>query len=51
VEDAYVRGTSVEAPPGMLAWDATWLVDRAGIVRGPTEFGAVAPMTTVLTLG
>jgi hypothetical protein len=51
VEDAYVRGTRVETPPGMLTRDVAWFVDRASIVWGPTEVGAVAPATTVLTLG
>jgi hypothetical protein len=50
VEDAYIRGTRVETPPGVLVWDAAWLVDRAGIMRGPTEVGAVAPAAAILTL-
>jgi len=50
VEDAYIRGTRVETPPGMLVWDAAWLIDRAGIMRGPTEVGAVAPTAAILTL-
>ena len=51
MEDAYVRGTRVETPPGMLARDAAWLIDRAGVVWGPTEVGAVAPVAAILTLG
>ena len=41
----------METPSGMLAWNAAWLVDRAGIVRGSAEVGAVAPAVAVLTLG
>ena len=51
MEDAYVRGTRVETPPGMLARDAAWLVDRAGVVRGAAEVGTIAPAAAVLTLG
>jgi hypothetical protein len=51
VEDTYVRGTHVETPPGMLTRDVAWLIGRAGIVWGPTEVGAVAPATAILTLG
>ena len=51
MEDAYVRGARVETPPGMLARDAAWLVDRAGVMRGPAEVRAVAPAATILTLG
>jgi hypothetical protein len=50
MEDAYVRGTRVETPPSVLAWDAAWLVDRAGVMQGPTEVGAVAPTAAILTL-
>ena len=34
----------------MLARDAAWFVDLAGIVRGAAEVGAVAPPIAVLTL-
>ena len=51
MEDAYVRGARVETPPGVLARNAAWLVDRAGVVRGPTKVGTVAPAAAVLTLG
>ena len=51
MEDAYVRGARVETPPGMLARDAAWLVDRAGVMRGPTEVRTMAPAAAVLTLG
>ena len=51
MEDAYVRGTRVETPPGMLARDAAWLVDRAGVVRGTAEVRAMAPSAAILTLG
>jgi len=37
MEDAYIRGIHMEAPSGMLARDATWFVDQAGIMRGPAE--------------
>ena len=40
----------METPPGMLAWDAAWLVDRAGVMWGLTEVGAVAPAAAILTL-
>ena len=51
VKDVYVRGARVETPPGMFARDAAWLVDRAGVMRGPTEVGTMAPAAAVLTLG
>jgi hypothetical protein len=51
VEDAYVRGTCVETPPGVLVRDAAWLINRAGVVRGPTEVGTMALAAAVLTLG
>ena len=51
VKDVYVRGTRMEALPGMLARDAAWLVDRAGIVWGSTEVRTVAPAAAILTLG
>ena len=35
----------------MLPQDAARLVDRAGVVRSPTEVRAVAPAATILTLG
>jgi hypothetical protein len=51
VEDTDVRWAGVEAPPSMLAWDATWLVDLAGVVGGAAEVRAMAPTVAVLTLG
>ena len=51
VEDVYIRGTRVETPPGVFAWDAAQLVDRAGIEWGPAEVGAMAPAAAILTLG
>ena len=51
MEDVYVRGTRVETPPSVLAWDAAGLVDRAGVVRGAAEVGTMAPAAAVLTLG
>jgi hypothetical protein len=33
----------------MLTWDAAWLVDLTGVVRGAAEVGAVAPSVAVLT--
>jgi hypothetical protein len=32
----------------MLAWDAAWFVDLAGVVRGAAEVGAVAPTIAIL---
>ena len=51
MEDVYIRGARVETPPSMLARDAAWLVNRAGVMGGPTEVGTMAPAVTVLTLG
>jgi hypothetical protein len=51
IEDMHVRWASVKAPPGMLMWNMTWLVDLAGIVWHAAEVRAVAPMVTILTLG
>jgi hypothetical protein len=34
----------------MLAWDAAWLVDLAGVMWGSAEVGAMAPPVAVLTL-
>ena len=51
VEDAYVRGARVETPPGVLARDAAWLVDRAGVMWGAAKIRAMAPAAAILTLG
>jgi hypothetical protein len=51
VKDVDIRWAGVEAPPGVLAWDAAWLVNLAGIMGGVAEVGAVAPPVTVLTFG
>ena len=41
----------METPPGVLVRDAAWLINRAGVVRGPTEVGTMALAAAVLTLG
>ena len=41
----------MEAPSGVLAWDAAWLADRAGVMWGAAEIRAMAPVATILTLG
>ena len=41
----------METPPGVLAWDAAQLTDRAGVMRGPAEVRAVAPAATIFTFG
>jgi len=41
----------VETPPGVLAQDVAWLINRAGVMRGSTEVGTMAPAAAVLTLG
>ena len=51
MEDVYVRGTGVEAPPCVLTRDTAGLVDRAGVMRGAAEVRTVAPAAAVLTLG
>ena len=35
----------------MLAWDAAWLVDLAGVMWGVAEVRAVAPTVAILTFG
>ena len=50
MEDAYVRGTRVKTPPGVLARDAAGLIDRAGVMWGAAEIRAVAPAAAILTL-
>jgi hypothetical protein len=50
MEDVYIRGAHVKTPSSMLPWDVAWLIDRAGVMGGTAEVGAVAPVATVLTL-
>ena len=51
MEDAYVRGTHVKTPPGVLTRDAAGLIDQAGVMWGATEIRTVAPAAAILTLG
>ena len=51
VKDADVGWAGVEAPLGMLAWNAAWLVNLASVMGGAAKVGAVAPMIAILTLG